>query len=217
MRTLTHQEAQAFYDRLGARQDWQRFFEDPAVCNLTDALSLADAQSVLEFGCGTGRLAEHLLIHRLPASASYLALDISTTMVRLASRRLARFGPRVKVVQSRGEMALAVETSTCDRFLSVYVLDLLSEADIRTLLAEAHRILIPRGWIGLVSLGHGTTLTSRLLERLWVRIHSLRPRLVGGCRPLDLIPFVQAPMWEVRHHKAMTRFGFCSEIVAAER
>ncbi len=33
-RMLTHQQATAFYDHLGARQDWQAFYEAPATGDL---------------------------------------------------------------------------------------------------------------------------------------------------------------------------------------
>ena len=57
--TLSHEEAQRFYDRFGAKQDWQRFYEDRAISELVAHGALADAQSVVEFGCGTGRIARH--------------------------------------------------------------------------------------------------------------------------------------------------------------
>ena len=51
----------AFYDRFGGKQDWQRFYEDPALRDLICHGSFDEAHAVVEFGCGTGRLAEHLL------------------------------------------------------------------------------------------------------------------------------------------------------------
>lgn len=214
---LSHAEARSFYDRLGARQDWQRFFEDPATSDLVKALDLTTAQSVLEFGCGTGRLAESLLTQQLPATAEYVAIDVSSTMVALARRRLMRFGPRVRVLRSLGEMTLEVESSKYNRFISTYVFDLLSEADIGTLLAEAYRVLSSGGLLGLVSLTHGPTLMSHVIERAWAGVHSFRPSLVGGCRPIELLEFVEGSTWRVRHQRTITRFGMASEVVVAER
>ncbi len=77
---LTHEEAKKFYDRFGSKQDWQRFYESRAVDDLIAHLKLNQAQSVFEFGCGTGRLAEILLDHFLPVKASYTGVDISTTI-----------------------------------------------------------------------------------------------------------------------------------------
>jgi SAM-dependent methyltransferase len=217
MKMLSHADARSFYDRLGARQDWQRFFEDPATSDLVNVLDLPSVQSVLEFGCGTGRLAESLLTQQMPATAEYLAIDISSTMVTLSRRRLMQFGPRVRVLQSAGEMKLEVESGKYDRFISTYVFDLLSEADIAALLAEAHRVLSSGGLLGLVNLTHGPTLISHVIERAWVGVHSCRPSLVGGCRPIELLEFVEGAIWEVRHRRTITQFGIASEVLVAEK
>jgi len=217
MKTLSHQDARSFYDRLGAKQDWQRFFEDPATTDLVLALAIGSAQSVLEFGSGTGRLAESLLTQHLPPAAEYVAIDISSTMVALSRQRLMRFGSRVRVLQSAGEMKLEVESGEYARFISTYVLDLLSEADIAALLAEAHRVLSPGGLLGLVSLTHGPTRVSHVIEKAWIEVHSFRPSLVGGCRPIELSGFIEGSMWQVRHRRILSRFGISSEVAVAEK
>ena len=214
---LSHEEARAFYDRFGSKQDWQRFYEDRSVRELVAHGRFNEAQSVLEFGCGTGRLAEMLLTDHLPATARYAGLEISATMTSLAGTRLARFGPRVKVRLTEGGMGLNGDSGTYDRFLATYVLDLLSEGDIRALLLEAHRALVPKGLLLLVSLTHGTTFFSRLVERAWMALYAIRPRLVGGCRPISLLEFTDEGMWQTLHHVRTGQFGLVSEVLVAER
>jgi SAM-dependent methyltransferase len=88
--TLSHAAARALYDRIGRWQDTQRFYEDEATADLIAHADLHQAQSVFEFGVGTGRLAARLLRDHLPATAHYLGIDISATMVTSlgsASRR----------------------------------------------------------------------------------------------------------------------------------
>jgi hypothetical protein len=101
-------------------------------------------------------------------------------MVALAAKRLAYFGPRAVVRLTGGDMQLQVASGTCDRFLSTYVLDLLSEEDMRSLIAEASRVLAARGLLALVSLTHGCTPLSLLVERTWRALYALHPRFVGG-------------------------------------
>lgn len=72
MKMLTHAEARAVYDRFGARQDRQSFYEDEALADLLAHLAFREAQAVFEFGCGTGRLAKTLLDNHLPATAYYV-------------------------------------------------------------------------------------------------------------------------------------------------
>jgi ubiquinone/menaquinone biosynthesis C-methylase UbiE len=212
-RTLTHAQAKAFYDRFGRAQDWQAFYEDEAVRAMIAASELERARAIVELGCGTGRLAASLLE---ATTASYLGLDVSDTMVSLARERLAPFGVRAQVQASEGGMKLPLATGSCDRVLSAYVLDLLSEDDIRAFVGETHRVLEPGGRLCLTSLTHGQGPASRLICRLWTSVHALRPQLMGGCRPLALAPFLDA-RFRVLTRRVICRYALCSEVLVAER
>ncbi len=213
---LTHDQARAFYDRFGARQDRQHFYEDAAVEEMLRHLALDEARFVFEFGCGTGRLAETLMREHLPEHARYLGVDVSATMVALARERLAPFADRATVRQTDGAPRLDLADACADRFIATYVLDLLSEEDIRSVLAEAHRVLAPGGRLGLASLTHGTTLASRLVVKGWTLLHRMNPALVGGCRPLALETCV-GEGWDVRRRATVVRFGVPSEVLVAVR
>ena len=80
-----------------------------------------------------------------------------------------------------------------DRFVSNYVLDLLSPADIAAVLVDAHRVLRPDGLLCLVSLTHGTTRLSRAVTATLDPHPPLRPSLVGGCRPIELRNYLRDP------------------------
>ncbi len=212
---LSKQEARAFYDRLGARQDSQAFYEDPATAELIAHAAFDEAEAVFEFGCGTGRFAERILKTHLPARCRYRGLDISRTMVGLAGARLGRWGARAEVVLSDGSVALEAADGGYDRFVSNYVLDLLGDANIRALITEAHRILRPGGLLCLVGLTHGTTPVSRLVSRAWTGVHAIGPKLLGGCRPIEIRDALSAGAWRLRHHAVIRRLGISSEVVVA--
>lgn len=217
MPALSREQARRVYDRIGARQDTQAFYEDRATEVLVQHGQFGTALRVLEFGCGTGRFALRLLSHQLPQAARYRALDLSPTMVRLARERLAPFGCRAEVVLTDGSPPVAEPPASRDRFVSNYVLDLLSEGDIAAVVREAHRILEPGGLLCLSSLSTGTGSFSRLVSRAWSRVHALRPALVGGCRPLELLSWVPSKQWRILHHAKVARFGVPSEVLIAER
>lgn len=215
MRTLSHPEAKAFYDRFGARQDSQAFYEDRAVQELVQYSDLAHAGSVLEFGCGTGRLALRLLSEELPPEARYLGLDVSDTMVALASSRLTPYRDRAEVRLCNGGVDLPVPDASVDRVVSTYVTDLLSDADIGRLLEEAKRALTPDGRLCLVGITHGVGLVGRMVSRMWSAIHALRPSLVGGCRPMLLVPHLAGPDWSIVHSAIVQAWGISSEVLVA--
>ena len=176
-----------------------------------------DAGAVCEFGCGTGRLAARLLAGFLPANATYLALDLSAEMVRLAGARRAPWAGRARVAQTAGPPSIAHGERGFDRLVSAYVLDLLSAGDIAALLAEAHRVLKPDGLLCLTGLTFGTTRWSRTLAALWQWMHARRPHWLGGCRPVALREHLDRRSWAPIHQAVRNSFGICSEILVASR
>ena len=137
---------------------------------------------MFELGCGTGRLAENLLARHLPADARYLGADISDTMVTLSQARLRRFGGRARVLRANGTVPLPVADGGFDRFLAVYVFDLLGPGDAAAVIAQARRLLRPGGLLCAVSLAPGQDPAARLISQAWTGIWSRAPGLVGGCR-----------------------------------
>ena len=214
---LSYEQAKRFYDRIGAKLDTQRFYEQPALAELAANLELTSAERLIEFGCGTGRFAEELFAGYLSPNASYIGVDVSSTMVELAQTRTAPFGSRAVIRQTNGEMCLDLPTDVFDRFISTYVLDLLSEKDIESLLKEAHRVLMTGGLLGVVSLTRGSKGVSRLVTWVWERLSRISPILLGGCRPIEIKSLVEKPGWYVRYGSLITRFAITSEIVVAEK
>lgn len=215
-RALDGAGARRFYDRFGSKQDWQSFYEDPALDLLVRHAGFQQAQDVFEFGCGTGRFAERLLSLELPSGASYVALDISATMVDLATHRLARFGRQARVSRSDGGVHIPLPDARFDRFVSTYVLDLLTEQEIPRLLTEARRLLVPGGRLCVVTLTHGPTLVSRLLSRAWAGLYAFRPVLVGGCRPIEIQEFLDPILWRPLCRSVVAAWAVPSEVIVAE-
>lgn len=212
--TLPVEEARVFYDRFGAKQDRQAFYEAPALEALVAHAALPQARSVFELGCGTGRLAEAMLRGSLAPQARYLGIDISSTMIGIAAPRLAPFAPRAEVRQVSGEPRFPVPDESVDRVISTYVLDLLPEAGIREVLSEARRVLLPGGLLCIAGITRGSTPASRIVMGAWQRLFDCKPSWLGGCRPLELEPFL-ADGWEMRFRRTFVAFGIASEVIVA--
>jgi ubiquinone/menaquinone biosynthesis C-methylase UbiE len=189
-------------------------YEDPAVRVLETHADFEHARAVIEFGCGTGRFARELLERRLGPEATHLGLDISSTMVTLAREKLTPWPHRARVQQTDGAPTVPLPDGQCDRFLSIYVLDLLSNEDARAVVAEARRVLVPDGRLCLASLTFGQGAFSRAVCRLWTAVHGWRPKLVGGCRPIRLLD-VLGGEWRVIHQEVVCTLGLCTEVVVA--
>lgn len=213
-RTLSHTEAQRFYDRFGKRQDGEGWYEDIGLEVLLKQGRLHRAWSVVEFGCGTGRFAE-MLCKQLPSNAAYLGLDVSATMIDLARARLRDAAHHVEFRQTDGTIVFPIEDASVDRVICTYVLDLLSEADIDAFLRESRRVLTPEGLLLLASVSRGQSGLARFTSGFWTFVHWLRPTLVGGCRPLELKDRLVAAGWTIDHRALVRAWTVTSEAIVA--
>ena len=203
-----------FYDRFGARQDSQAFYEDRALEDLAAHAAFDTARTIAEFGCGTGRFASQILT--MFPELSYTGFDVSTTMLTLARGRLSPFGSRAAVHQlAPGTVHLPMSDGSADRLVSTYVLDLLPAPDIEVFFQEARRVLSPHGRLCLVSLTTGATAFPRFVTSLWSLAYRLRPQLVGGCRPIRLGDFCRPTLWDTLHHRIVTSWAISSEVLVA--
>jgi ubiquinone/menaquinone biosynthesis C-methylase UbiE len=212
---LTRSQARRFYDRFGAKQDTQAFYEDAALGDLIAHSTFEQAEGIFEFGCGTSRLASRLLAKHLPASARYFGIDISQTMIDIARQRVSPYEERASVALSDGSMSFPLPDCSVDRVVSTYVLDLLSETDIDQALSEARRVLTPNGKLCLVSLTKGKDLASRVVSGLWSALFRLYAPVVGGCRPIRLELFISPQFWLIDYCNVITQFGVPSEVLVA--
>ena len=137
---------------LEPRQDRSTLYEERPLELLIEHSEFDKAESVFEFGCGTGRLAERLLSDHLPSQATYTGVDISETMIGLTNERVSPWSSQAKTHLTTGMMTVEAEDSSYDRFISTYVCDLLSTGDIVKLFEEAHHVLRPDGLLCLASL-----------------------------------------------------------------
>jgi ubiquinone/menaquinone biosynthesis C-methylase UbiE len=214
---LSHEQAKRFYDCMAAMQDTQYLFERPALADLVANVEPAGAKRWIEFGCGTGRFVEELFVRYLPPNARYIGFDVSSTMIKLARSRTARFGSRVVIRQTSGPMRVDLPDGAFDRFISTYVLDLLSEKDIDSLLSEAYRVLRTGGLLGVVSQTKGSQGLWGFVTWTWERLHQFSPILTGGCRPITNRPLLKNLRWKVRYRNVVSPFPIASEIVVAEK
>lgn len=205
---LSRREARVIYDAYGGRQESQAWYEDAAFDALLRHGGFATAQTVVEVGCGTGRLAERLLREALPDGARYLGLDISETMVALTRERLVPWSGRAEVRQSDGGFDLP----PADRVVSTFVLDLLSDADIEAFLGAAAGALAPGGRLCLASLA-----TAGLVNRVWAVAYRLLPRRLGGCRPVALVERLAPHGLTLRQQITVRSRGLGSQVLIAER
>lgn len=205
-----------FYDRFGAWQDSQGFYENAVQEKLIRNSDFPHARSVLEVGCGTGKFAARLLAEALPDDARYVGIDLSSTMVDLSRKRISPWADRAEIVQSDGGFDFTSYGPPLDRIIFIYVLEILSEMQIQKALAGAHAALTPGGLLCAAVLTEGIDTLSRLTTSVWSALHNMQPYLVGGCRPLVLRDHIPEKSWQIRHRDVIVSMSVPSEIIVAE-
>mmetsp|Transcript_40691 Transcript_40691/g.77711 ORF Transcript_40691/g.77711 Transcript_40691/m.77711 type:complete len:268 (-) Transcript_40691:108-911(-) len=212
-RTLTRERAKLVYDRVGLKaNDSESSYGGPATELLIESSSLQEANDcVLEFGHGSGALAQRLFARDiLQSQVKYIGVDQSNTMAKIAGQKLKSYTGRVELRISNGspvESTRDLADGSVDRFISTYVLDLLSEEDVYAVIMEARRVLKPDGLLCLTGITYGNNFSSWLMTSIWQLIYWYNIEIVGGCRPQNLRPYVEA-------------VGFCvqtQEVVQGDR
>ncbi len=95
--------------------------------HVLERLPLQGDETVLDAGCGSGRVTEQLA-ERLPAGR-IIALDASPSMVAAARERLARFGDRVRYVVADLGQPLPLDARSVDAILSTAALHWVPDHD----------------------------------------------------------------------------------------
>ena len=204
--TLTRAEARTVYDSFAVKghaggRDVTSGYGGPAVQALLAMAAFSDARSVVDYGCGQGKLAE-LVLSSHP-ELWWRGVDQSPMMVEKATARLARFGPRcsVELLAGGDPAALAVPgDGEADRFVSTYCLDLMSEMDMLATLDKAAACLHPeRGLLLLAGItwGYRMSLRTFFMTLVWELLYRFRRKVVGGCRPQHLAPYLRAKGWRI--------------------
>lgn len=228
--TLSRAQAREVYDGFARKghiggKDTSTGYGGPAVQALLTMALFGDAKTVFEFGCGQAKLANLVLADTAP-HLSWTAVDQSPEMISRARQSMEPYGDRFScALLDTGEPAAAAKASgtvsKVDRYISTFVLDLLSERDMYAVLDDAQARLEPKTGLLLlagITWGWRDSLRTFAMTLVWEVLYRFVPRVVGGCRPQQLAPYLRARGWTVVSEQRTLPNGFpwmVSEVIAA--
>lgn len=209
---LGKNEVRKTYEKMAASYDlWSNFAETRARRRCLDLAAIKNGEYVLEVAVGTGVLFENIL--RLNPSGINEGIDMTEPMLARARERARRTGMSNYNLQIGDAYRLDYPDESFDVVVNNYMFDLIPEQDFLTILGEFKRVLKKGGRLVLVSMTWG----SRLFNTTWDWLYRFRPALLGGCRGVELKPYMEQAGFEKIYREYVSQMGFPSEVVSGEK
>lgn len=209
---VSQDEAVALYDRLAGFYDvWGLLTESRARNRALQLANINTGEHVLEVAVGTGLAFVHVV--RANPGGRNVGIDISPGMLARAERRLRKAGLGNYELSVGSALTIKEDASSFDVLLNNYMFDLLDESEWPRVLLEFHRVIKPEGRLVLVNMTYGEKPGSGIYKKLY----KLSPRLMGGCRGVQLAEMLQRNGFSVRLREYVQRLLFPSEVILASK
>ncbi len=209
---LTKPQVVAIYTRLARRYDlWAGLTESHARRLCLDAARIRNGETVLEVAVGTGIMFVEIL--KLNPDGLTEGVDITQEMLAAAQRKAAAMGASGYKLTQGDAYELAYPDCHFDVLVNNFMFDLLPETDFARVLGEFRRVLRPGGRLVLANM----TRPGRWYQGLWEVLYRLSPSLMGGCRGVELLPYVVAAGFQETHRDFISQLTFPCEVVRGVR
>ena len=187
-----------WYDVIAGTSEW-KFVK--AGLNL---LKVADGETVLEIGYGTGKSVV-VLARAVGEKGRVYGVDLSEGMHRIASDRVRKANLLERVDLKCGDATkLPFDTNSFDAVFSSFTLDLFDTPEIPTVLRECHRVLRSPGRIVIVSMSKKGV--DSIAVKLYEWAHNKIPNYVD-CRPIYVAEAMAEAEFKVVKRIEMTMWG----------
>lgn len=199
------------YRRIAPTYDlWGRLTESKARDRCLQLATIRDGEDVLEVAVGTGLAFEKILT--LNPSGRNEGIDLTEAMLERAKEKASRSGHSNYRLGVGDAYALDFPDSSFDVLVNNYMFDLLPERDFPRVLAEFQRVLRPGGRLAMVNMTKG----ERWYNGIWERIYRINPALLGGCRGVSLMEYLEESGFTALRRQYVSQMTFPSEVVYAE-
>jgi demethylmenaquinone methyltransferase/2-methoxy-6-polyprenyl-1,4-benzoquinol methylase len=196
-----------WYDTIAGSSEWKY------VQRGLEQLKVAEGETVLEIGFGTGR-AITALARSVGESGHVFGIDLSPGMFAIASQRVdaAGFSDRVELTCSDA-LKLPYDDNKMDAVFMSFALELFDTPEIPLVLGECDRVLRDMGRIVVVAMlkKSGANLAVRLYE--WA--HDAIPNY-ADCRPIYVKEVLEEAGFQVTENREMSMWGLPLAIVTGE-
>jgi demethylmenaquinone methyltransferase / 2-methoxy-6-polyprenyl-1,4-benzoquinol methylase len=215
-------EAPVKVDDIRRRYDlWSRFYgsliaplESKPRRVALERAAIRPNDRILEVAVGTGVTLIEIL-KRVDKENIVYGIDLSTGMLEVARRAVARAGKTNVNLRQGDARSLPFDDNSFDVLFNSYMLDLIPLADMPVILGEFHRVLEKEGRLILLNMSKNKVHSMR--ERLYQATPTrLLPNLYGGCRPVLMAGAVSAAGFRDVQREFVSNV-IASEVVVAKK
>lgn len=213
--THSNEQTRRNYDRLSPIYDLLTGrFEQKFNRRLLDLLHIAEAETILEIGFGTG----HSLLRAaqlVGEKGKVYGIDLSPRMLAASQRRLEQAG-----LWDRLELTCADATRLpypANMFDAVYMsftLELFDNPEMSMLLAGTRHVLKRGGRLGVLSMSKGSDPT--VLMSIYSWLNKIFPQIID-CRPIDVEQSIQEAGFGIQFQEQLNLSGLPAEIVIGQK
>jgi ubiquinone/menaquinone biosynthesis C-methylase UbiE len=207
---LNKAEVREVYRRVASTYDiWSTLTESKARRLCLELADIKNGDSVLEVAVGSGVLFERIL--QSNPEGRNEGIDLTEEMLDRAKVRAQKTGASNYALRVGDAYQLQYPDNVFDVVLNNYMFDLIPEKDFVAILSEFRRVLRKGGRIVLVNMTKGPT----WFNAIWEWLYELRPSLLGGCRGIELSPFLEKAGFEKIRREYVSQLTFPSEVIYA--
>jgi ubiquinone/menaquinone biosynthesis C-methylase UbiE len=178
---------------------------------VADLLNVRDGESILEVAVGTGLLFAEIL-KRNPHGRT-IGIDLTDAMLRQARHKAEQFPSANWELHIGDAYSLCFPDASFDSLVNCYMFDLVPDADFARVLGEFHRVLKPGGRLVLATLGPSNS----PVYRLWECLYRFNPKLVGGCRGVQISDAVLRAGFEINRSEQVTQLTMTTEVLSTTK
>lgn len=181
--------------------------EAPSQRQALSQLELSSGESVVDIGCGPGRLLPRMATQVGPRGEVY-GVDPAPSMLAQARQQARSAGVTDCLSLLRGDgRQLPVADESVEAACAFDVLDLFTWTDLKAVLDECHRILGADGRLCVVTMDRTTLPDSRFL-RLYEWVYRRLPGAgVVGCRPIPAATALRESRFTIESTTRLRRGG----------
>jgi ubiquinone/menaquinone biosynthesis C-methylase UbiE len=203
---ISQQEIVGVYNSLARIYDiWGYLTESKARDRALELAEIKNGQNILEVAVGTG-IAFFEAVKRNPDGTN-VGIDISDGMLNKAKKRLSKLGNAN--YELKMGTAFKLEAEEFDLLINNYMFDLMPYDQMDAILTEFKRVLKKGGTLVLVNMTKGENFGSGIYDF----IYRVSPRLMGGCRSVQLSERIQRHGFQVKSREYHQQLLFPSEVI----